>query len=54
MKSPIERREVGELTRASPTTLVRERRAISDSFNPASLIDAIMPPSNAIALRRRR
>jgi AraC-like DNA-binding protein len=40
-------REVRELAGASPTALLRERRAMSDSFNHAPSIDATMPPSNA-------
>jgi len=40
-------REIRELSGVSPTALLRERRAMSDSFNPASSIDATVPPSNA-------
>jgi methylphosphotriester-DNA--protein-cysteine methyltransferase len=51
-------REVGELTGATPTELLRERRAaprpqgMSDSFNTGSALVATVPPS-PLASRRR-
>ena len=48
-------RDVTELAGTSPTALLRERRAMSDSFNPGELIGATVPPSPASgAIKERR
>jgi methylphosphotriester-DNA--protein-cysteine methyltransferase len=51
-------REVGELAGATPTELLRERRAaprpagVSDSFNTGSALVATVPPSPIVSGRR--
>jgi AraC-like DNA-binding protein len=45
-------REVGELAGATPTELLRERRAVSDSFNTGATPAATVPPSPIVSGRR--